>query len=108
MLEYTVNVNIDDIPRALSFTIFDIPAGNVIELKAEDLPGNWTDAPAPRSTRDFGTALLKKGEYGVIKIPSAVIPDEFNYLVNPLHSDITACKIVDVSDFVYDVRIKMV
>ena len=108
LLEYTVNVNIDDIPRALSFTIFDIPADNILALKAEDLPGNWTDAPAPRSTRDFGTALFKKGEYGVIKIPSAVIPDEFNYLVNPMHRDIATCKIVDISDFVYDVRIKLV
>lgn len=108
LLEYTVNVNVDDIPRALSFTIFDIPDGNIVELKPEDLPGNWMEAPAPRSTRDFGTALLKKADCSVIKIPSAVIPDEFNYLVNPLHRDIVHCKIIDVSDFVYDVRIKMV
>jgi RES domain-containing protein len=107
LLEYTVNVNIDDIPRALSFTTFEIPDNSLLVLQLKDLPGNWTEAPSPGSTKDFGTAILKKGEYSVIKIPSVVIPLESNYLINPLHRDITKCKIIDVHDFVYDVRIKM-
>jgi len=108
LLEYTVNVNIDDIPRALSFTTIEIPDDNILQLSIADLPGNWTAAPSPTSTRQFGTAILKKGAYPVIKIPSAVIPAECNYLINPLHNDTLKCKVLDISDFVYDVRIKTV
>jgi len=108
LLEYTVNVNIDDIPRALSFTTIEIPDDNILQLSIADLPGNWTAAPSPTSTRQFGTGILKKGEHAVIKIPSAVIPAEYNYLINPLHNDILKCKVLDISDFVYDVRIKTV
>ncbi len=106
LLEYTVNVNIDDIPRALSFTVIEIPDDDVLQLGLADLPGNWNAAPAPTSTKQFGTALLKKNEHMVIKIPSVVIPAEYNYLINPLHGNIKGCKILGVSDFVYDVRIK--
>lgn len=108
LLEYTVNVNIDDIPRALSFTALEIPDENILQLLPEDLPGDWTAAPAPRSTKNLGTAILQKRDYCIIKIPSAVIPDEYNYLLNPLHAGIMHCSILSVKDFVYDVRIKTV
>src|SRR5690606_15059663 len=58
VLEYTVNVNLDDIPRALSFTSIEIPDDQVLELSMADLPGNWRDAPSPASTKDLGTGLL--------------------------------------------------
>ena len=108
LLEYTVNINIDEIPRALSFAVIDIPSDSILQLSIAELPGNWTASPAPSSTKDIGTAILKKGGHAVIKIPSAVIPAEYNYIINPLHQDIAKCKVLSITDFVYDVRIKMV
>jgi RES domain-containing protein len=108
VLEYTVNVNIDDIPRALSITTLKIPDHPLRELKIAELPGDWAAAPAPASTKEFRTVLLQKAEHLVLKIPSAVIPGEFNYLINPSHKDSVHITIVDVQDFVYDVRIKTV
>jgi len=108
VLEYTVNVNIDDIPRSLSITTFEIPDVGIKELSIADLPGNWTEFPAPASTKDFGTNLLKSGASPIIKIPSAVIVQEFNYILNPNHADSKKFKILKVEDFVYDVRIKTV
>ncbi len=107
LLEYTVNVNIDEIPRALSYTIFEIPDARIHELKEEELPGNWKDVPAPSSTKDFGTALLKAAKTPVLKILSLVISDEFNYILNLLHADSRNFRILDIKDFVYDVRIKL-
>lgn len=106
VLEYTVNVNIDDIPRALSISTLKIPENNILELLIAELPGDWRATPAPASTKDFGTQLLKKAEFAVIKVPSAVIPDEYNFLLNPFHNESSKFSIVDVQDFIYDVRIK--
>lgn len=106
VLEYTVNVNIDDIPRALSISTVEIPEESMVELVLHELPGNWRAAPAPASAKDFGTRLLKKAEFAVIKIPSAVVPDEYNFLLNPFHKGSAGFSIVAVEDFVYDVRIK--
>jgi RES domain-containing protein len=108
VLEYTVNVNVDDIPRALCITTFEIPDTGIYELKDADLPGNWRDMPAPSSTKDLGTNLLNTAATLIIKVPSTVITEEFNYLINPAHMDSKDIKIIDVKDFVYDVRIKLV
>ena len=106
ILEYSVNVNIDDIPRALSIVSIEIPDDNIPILKQAQLPGDWRQAPASSSTKDFGTALLQQTQYLTIQIPSAVVPEEYNYLINPLHPEIRTVHIIEIKDCVYDVRIK--
>ncbi|MBS1663807.1 MAG: RES family NAD+ phosphorylase [Bacteroidetes bacterium] len=106
LLEYTVNVNQDDIPRALSIITLELPDTSIREVAVTELPGDWSQAPAPASAKAFGTRLLQAAEHLIIKLPSAVIPAEFNYLINPLHADINTIKITDLRDFVYDIRIK--
>lgn len=108
VLEYTVNVNIDDIPRALSITTIEIPNLKIRILKESDLPGNWKLSPAPSSTKDFGSTLLQAAAETVIIVPSTIIPNEFNYLLNPLHPNSKKIKILEITDFVYDVRLKTV
>ena len=106
VLEYTVNVNIADIPRALSITSINIKEDNIHHVPIEILPGNWRDNPAPAATKDFGSHWLKAQEHAIIRIASAVIPEECNYLINPLLLSSSLVQIVDVRDFIYDVRIK--
>ncbi len=108
ILEYSVNVNIHTIPRALSITCIEIPDTGILQLQQADLPGNWKEMPAPFSTREFGTGLLQGPNSPIIEVPSAIVPEEVNYLLNPLHPLHQKCKILSVKDFVYDVRIKMV
>lgn len=108
VLEYTVNVNIDDIPRALSISVIEISDKAVRVLNEADLPGNWKEYPAPSSTKDFGSKLLLAAAEPVIQIPSTIIPNEFNYLLNSMHPDSEKFKIIETVDFLYDVRIKVV
>src|SRR5690349_20046012 len=70
VLEYSVNVNIDDIPRALSIASIEIPDSSILMLEQAQLPSDWQQAPAPSSTKDFGTVLLKQNQYLIIRIPS--------------------------------------
>jgi RES domain-containing protein len=107
LLEYTVNINIDDIPRALSIITLDIPDEDIYELKQSRLPGDWRDVPTPSSTKDLGSNLLNEAKNAVIKIPSAIIANEFNYILNPKHPNSKNFKITDIKDFVYDIRIKL-
>jgi RES domain-containing protein len=108
LLEYTVNINIEEIPRALSITTFEILSAGIELITEDELPGNWKRSPAPSSTKDFGTHLLKTSTNSIFKIPSSVIPEEYNYLLNPLHVDAKHFKMVEIKDFIYDVRLKIV
>jgi len=108
ILEYTVNTNVDDIPRALSLVTIEISkaaSDNFFAAPISSLPGDWRDSPVPTSTRDFGTHLLRKNFHGIM-IPSVIIPREFNYLLNPLPSVGSSFVVIEVEDFVYDIRIK--
>jgi RES domain-containing protein len=70
-------------PRALHITTYEIPENEFITFDQKHLPGDWRAAPAPQSTKDFGSALLKDPNVIGLKIPSTIVPDEFNYLINP-------------------------
>lgn len=105
ILEFSVNVSLDEVPRSLSIVTLKLP-DQFLEVALQDLPGNWKDVPAPASTREFGTKLLQEGKHLIIRLPSAVIPQEFNFIINPAHKDLKLCKVLSVDDLVYDVRIK--
>ncbi len=105
VLEYSVNANIDFIPRALSLCIFEVDTDQIYTVEEPQLPGNWHETPAPRSTKDFGTRLLQQN-HPVIKIPSLIIPQEYNYILNPLAAPHTF-RLLEKKDFVFDLRIKM-
>lgn len=104
ILEYSVNINIDFIPRALSLCTFKIDQQQIHEIQEEELPGNWRNTPAPKSTKDFRFDLLHSN-HSIIKIPSIIIPQEYNYILNP-HGPNRAFKLVGIKDFVFDLRIK--
>lgn len=108
LLEYTVNVNIEDIPRGLAITSIEIPDEGIHDVNLKDLPGDWMKVPAPSSTKEFGTRFLKSQIKPVLKIPSTIILNEFNYILNPLHPDSKSFRIVSTEDFIYDVRIKLI
>jgi RES domain-containing protein len=106
VLEFSVNVNIEDVPRALSMATIEIP-DTIYRPELRDLPGNWDDFPAPASAKDFGSRLLTDVDFPVIQVPSTIVPQEFNFLVNTGHPDARQCKVLLVEDFIYDVRIKL-
>jgi hypothetical protein len=54
----------------------------------------------------LGGKLLSAQKDLIFRVPSTVIPKEFNFLINPLHAQFKQVKLVSVEDFVFDVRIK--
>lgn len=108
LLEYTVNINIEDIPRALSVSTIEIPDSEILKIDEASLPGDWKQVPSPSSTKDFGTQFLKAGKKAIIQVPSSIIKEEYNYLLNPTHPESKNFKILEIRDLIYDVRIKLV
>lgn len=106
LLEYSAHVSTDTIPRALSFTTYDVSNDSLMELKFRELPGTWNTWPHPLECRNFGSNLLKENNFLILKFPSAIIPQEYIYVINPLHSKMGAITVADVQDYAYDLRVK--
>lgn len=87
-LEILVHVDPEELPGELAAVSAEIPGQvKMLRLEVASLPANWREYPAPESLQAIGQEWLQKREYGVLSVPSAVIPAERNYLLNPLHPD---------------------
>ena len=74
-------------------------------IPAEDLPPGWDAEPPPGSTVRLGDQWAEGRQSAVLEVPSIIVPEESNYLVNPLHPDFSRIKIGPAADFVFDPRL---
>jgi len=83
----------------------EIPDGlKVIEVSVKSLSSDWRVSPPSNSTKDIGTEWAQKVSSPVLRVPSAVIPDEYNLLLNPKHSDFVKIMIGKPKPFRLDER----
>lgn len=54
----------------------------------------------------FGSAFFKDSGVLGIRIPSAIVPEEYNFLINPAADKFSAVRVVESTDFIFDVRVK--
>ncbi len=71
-----------------------------------DLPENWRTLAAYSKLQAMGSFWYNHGDNGLLRIPSAVIPQEHNYLINTRHSDFKEVKITDTENYFWDERLK--
>ncbi len=82
----------------------DIPMP-LVEIPAR-YPDDWRDQPPPGSTRAFGDAWLASTRSPVLRVPSAVIAGEFNFLLNPTHPDFAKIRLGAPEAFSFDPRLR--
>jgi RES domain-containing protein len=106
VLEYAANGSLEEMPGNLSVTVYSLPDKSWKEFHANDLPEGWQQVPAAEITKEWGSILLHEAKYLALKIPSVIIPSEYNFVLNPLHPDFKKVKIKEVHSFSFDKRIK--
>jgi RES domain-containing protein len=104
-LELFVHVDTDLAPAGLIAIAADIPENLTADaVEIAKLPKNWRAYPAPEALKDLGTAWINKSSSAVLAVPSAVIPTEQNYLLNPKHPDFKRIRIQSAVPFEFDPR----
>jgi RES domain-containing protein len=103
-LELFVNLAPDSMPLELVFIPADVPEQFITAVKPADLPSNWHDYPAPDAVKHIGTEWAEQKSSTALLVPSAVMPDERNILLNPEHTGFSRIKIGKPSRFVFDSR----
>jgi RES domain-containing protein len=73
--------------------------------KVTALPPGWANSPAPPSTRALGDLWAKEARSAVLELPSAIIPGESNFLLNPAHPDFKKIVIGKPVPFSFDPRL---
>lgn len=69
----------------------DVPDPLIQKFSVNDLPKGWNREPSIDVTRDFAEKhLFNQDTYLAISVPSIMVPEEFNLVINPLHKDMQA------------------
>lgn len=88
MLEILVHADSDLLESEYAVFAVDIPEEVAIERIALDsLPVRWQEEHPPLVCRSLGNAWLERARSAVLAVPSAIVPVEINYLLNPIHPD---------------------
>ncbi len=106
VLEYMVHINdFSDLPDDLVLLTIKVPETDpILQIDHLKLPARWKSKVG--ITRKIGTEFLLKKGSPILQVPSVIIPEESNYLLNPDHEMARKCEIIDSKSCFLDARFK--
>lgn len=90
ILEIMVHLQSSLLLQSYTLLSIDIPDEKLEQLDLDSLSEDWKDPLPPDSTQSLGEAWLQSASSVGLRVPSVIVPSEFNVIVNPLHPDFAA------------------
>jgi RES domain-containing protein len=106
VLERMVHESLEDMPKLVVLTLWVPDEVSIKRYSSSQLPDGWDSIPDSGAARELGQDFFTKGESLLMQVPSAIISEEYNFIINPRHKDFGKIQIVDSRDYYYDVRLQ--
>lgn len=99
-------VHIGKIPeQGYCMLTLQIPADKIETQSIDKLPALWQANPAPDELKLIGDKFIKAGKKLALKVPSVIMPEEYNILLNPMHPDFKKVKLAAKKNIGIDERL---
>ena len=107
-LEIAVHLDLtSDLPTDRFYVELFIPDEiEILDLPLESLTEDWDSKPPLLETQYIGDDFVLQNQALVLRVPSSIIPQEYNYLINPHHPEIKKITIISTEKLVFDHRLK--
>jgi RES domain-containing protein len=105
VLEALAHLSPTNIPDDFCMMIVEAPDNASADLDIKTLPEHWQEYPEQNILKQIGNRFLAEKQYLLLKVPSAIVKEEYNYLLNPLHPAADNVKIVSKQPFSFDARL---
>lgn len=104
--EIGVHIPFGIIPEHYYLAEIEIPDTSIFEnVHDSQLPVKWNQFPHAHETQKIGDQFIENNKSLVLKVPSAAVQGDFNYLINPQHTDFPKVKIRMTELFSFDERL---
>ncbi len=106
LLEILVHFEIDLQDLPVRYRLLKIEArddAHIERVSVDQLPPDWLERT--EVTRAIGDRWLTRGSAALLIVPSAIVPQTFNVLLNPAHQDARRIVIVDAAEHAVDPRL---
>ena len=100
-----VHIENSDLLQAYVLIGITINEALIERLDQSQLPRNWRSAVPSMSLRAIGDKWAADQTSVALRVPSALVPAENNFLLNPAHADFQKLVIADPIDFAFDDRL---
>lgn len=107
-LETVVRLNAGGLPLnryLVEVTIPDDLWTNAQLTTSASLPVGWDAEPAGRTSIEFGTNWIRSGTSALLVVPSVIVTEEFNVVINPHHSGSARITAAKIRKWLYDPRL---
>ena len=107
VLETLVHIGTHSLPLNRYLIRIDIP--DEVFNEATEIarpPVGWDAQPAGLTSIEVGETWVRSGVSAILRVPSVIVPEELNILINPAHPDAKRCKATRVRRFIYDDRLR--
>ncbi|WP_235581396.1 MULTISPECIES: RES family NAD+ phosphorylase [unclassified Rhizobacter] len=107
-LETVVHLNAGELPLNRFLVRIEVPAAVWQSRRLfapADLPVGWSAIPEGKVSLDIGDAWLRTASSALLVVPSVIVPEECNVLINPLHADAAQIRAVKERPWTYDLRL---
>src|SRR3569832_2372386 len=105
-LEMVVHLHRSDILNRFVLCKILLADEAIMTLAMDTLPPDWREDPPPSSTIAIGDEWLSSGESLALAVPSTIVPQQFNLIINPKHPDFgTLRDSVVIERFIFDARL---
>lgn len=83
----------------------EIPDDRILTITTKELPENWFVNPPSGSLSSVGDQFIQRNQYLALQLPSAIMPEDSNLLLNPNHSDFEKVRIAYKRKIPIDTRL---
>lgn len=105
-LEYLVHTDVEDAPPDLVAMAIELPEdAPIASVTEDDLPPDWNQRPDHPACVELGNGWAAEGKALLLTVPSAVVPEERNVLINPVHARAGEVRVVSTRPFAFDPRL---
>lgn len=104
-LEMLVHLGNPGVLAAYVLFPVDLPRALITEVEPADLPSDWRRYPAPASLQLLGDGWLDSRKSAALRVPSAIVPSEFNYVINPDPPDFGQVRVSPAVPYSFDPRL---
>ena len=106
LLEVLVHLELDEAHRPATYKLLRIEAEDGIAVQRTDLASLSSDWRVKESeTQAIGDAWLRGGNTALLAVPSAIVPETSNWLLNPRHPEAPRLRVTHVLAAPYDARL---
>jgi len=103
ILEILVRANKYTSPDSYTLISIEVPQSDIYEIQLQKLKTSWQHDVD--YTQWIGAEFFKNNQSLILKVPSAIVPQEHNFLINPLHVDFKKVKVLKTELLELDKRL---